>query len=223
MTHVDVRGLILERPGRAPGPPILAGIDLSVAPGEFVALEGSSGAGKTSLLACLAGLDRPTRGLVAHDGVELRSLTRRRLALLRAHRVGLVLQRDNVFSALSVSENVELPARIRGGSLTRGQIGDALDAVGLRGRARDRPAQLSGGERQRVAIARCIASSARLILADEPTESLDRVNANLVVRLLLDQAALGRTVVMVTHDAEAAAAAGRRVRLEHGRLVSDLR
>ncbi|MBF4579506.1 ABC transporter ATP-binding protein [Frigoribacterium sp. VKM Ac-2530] len=223
MTQIDVRSIEMLRQTGGQQTRILAGVDLSVSPGEFVALEGPSGAGKTSLLSCLAGLDRPTRGVVALDGVDLRTLSPRRLADLRSHSVGLIQQHDNVFSSLSVAENVELPARIRRGRLTRSEIGAALDAVGLRDRAKARPAELSGGERQRVAVARCIANRARLILADEPTESLDRANARQVIALLRDQAARGCTVVMVTHDGEAAAAASRRVRLEQGQIVSDLR
>jgi len=222
MTRIDLRDVVVTHPDRR-RPPILAGIDLTVLPGEFVALEGASGAGKTTLLACLAGLDRPSRGLVALDGVDLRSLSPRRLAALRSHGVGLVLQRDNVLSALSVAENVGLPARIRGRPLPDTQVLEALQAVGLADRAEARPAQLSGGERQRVAVARCLASRVPLILADEPTEALDRHGAGIVVDLLRHQAERGCTVVMVTHDADAAARAHRRVLLERGMIRSDRR
>lgn len=198
---------------------VLRGVDLEVRAGEVVAVLGPSGSGKTTLLHLLAGLDRPTGGEVWWGDVPVHARPPRALAEVRAQRVGLVFQDPHLLSELDALANVTLPGRIRGRpSRERGE--ELLAAVGLAERARARPATLSGGERQRVAVARALYADPPLVLADEPTGSLDRANARAVFDLLVRLAReRGRAVVMVTHDEGLVHDLDARYRLEDGRLV----
>ena len=197
---------------------VLAGVDLRVDRGEVAAVLGPSGSGKTTLLHLLAGLDRPTSGEIWWEDLAVHGRPPRSLAETRATRVGLVFQDPHLLPELTALANVTLPGRIRGrADGTRGR--ELLAAVGLADRAHARPATLSGGERQRVAVARALYADPPLILADEPTGSLDRANARgvfeLLVRLARDR---GRAVVMVTHDEGLVADVDARYGLLDGRL-----
>lgn len=202
--------------------PVLRELDLTVGAGEFVALMGPSGSGKTTLLNLIAGIDRPTTGSLRVAGQELAKLSRNKLAAWRARHVGYIFQLYNLIPVLTAYENVELPLLLlplsRSERKKRVQV--ALEAVGLLDRYDHYPRQLSGGQEQRVAIARAIVADPTLIVADEPTGDLDAETAAatlVLLKRLNDE--LGKTFVMVTHDAKAAAAAKRLVRLEKGRLV----
>jgi putative ABC transport system ATP-binding protein len=201
----------------------LDALDLDVARGEFVALMGPSGSGKTTLLNLIGGIDRPTAGTLAVDGVAIGGLSRSRLADWRAANVGFIFQLYHLVPVLTAYENVELPLLLQplGRRERHRRVSAALGLVGLADRSDHLPRQLSGGQEQRVAIARAIAADPPLLLADEPTGDLDRESAAQVMDLLGElHASHGKTIVMVTHDARTAARAGRTVHLEKGRLVS---
>lgn len=204
--------------------PVVAvhGVDLDVEPGEFVAIEGPSGSGKTTLLGLMAGLEAPDSGTVELLGHDLARLGAAERARLRASGVGIVLQSYGLLPELPVAENVGLPLALAGAdpATRRRRASEALEAVGL-GHALDaRVDELSGGERQRVGVARAVAAGPAVILADEPTGSLDEANAASVLALLVEQArAHRRSLVLVTHDPASAALADRRLRMRDGRLV----
>lgn len=199
--------------------PVLHGVSLSVEGGEVVAVTGPSGSGKSTLLHLLGGLDTPQAGEVWWAGERVDNLSTQARALRRAGRVGLVFQHHYLLEDLTVLQNVLVPAL-----LTR-QDGQAraralLERVGLAGREGSLPGVLSGGERQRVAVARALATRPAVILADEPTGSLDRANAEVIATLLLDLAREdGAGVLLVTHDERLAAQAGRALHLLDGRIV----
>ncbi len=203
----------------------LDALDLTVDPGEFVAILGPSGSGKTTLLQLLGALDRPTSGTVRFEGRPLEGLGEGDLAGLRLAAIGFVFQQFNLIPTLTAGENVDAalaPRRIAR-ARRRSAVVERRPAVGLEARAAHLPAQLSGGEQQRVAIARALAGSPRVVvLADEPTGNLDTTSGELVIDLL---GALHRdlaiTLVLVTHDEWVAERANRVLRLPDGRLVGD--
>jgi putative ABC transport system ATP-binding protein len=198
-------------------------VDLRVAAGELVAVMGPSGSGKTTLLNCLSGLDALDGGRVLLDGTDLHRMPDAARTRLRATAMGFVFQQFNLIGVLSAVENVELPllfGGVRAGAARRRAV-DLLDRVGLGHRTGHRPNQLSGGEQQRVTIARALAPGPRLIWADEPTGALDSDAARVVVDLLAEVNDDGVTVLVVTHDAEVAAAAPRLVRMRDGAIVHD--
>ncbi len=201
----------------------LRGVDLVVGPGEVVAVAGPSGSGKSTLLNLLGTLDRPDRGRVSIDGVDVATLSERGRTLLRRRRLGFVFQAFNLVPVLSALENVEYPLLIDGvpGRERRQRASVMLDAVGLAGRAHHRPDQLSGGERQRVAIARALVHWPGLVLADEPTGNLDSAAAAAVVGLLERLVAeVGASVVLASHDEAVIGRAHRRVVLRDGRVAA---
>jgi lipoprotein-releasing system ATP-binding protein len=196
---------------------VLRGVDLAVAPGEVVAVLGPSGSGKSTLLHLLAGLDRADAGRVYWDDVPVEP-NAPGLAASRAAHVGLVFQHHYLLAELDVLENVTLPGRIVGRRV-EAEAHDLLSAMGLGSRARASLRAMSGGERQRVAVARALVLGPRVVLADEPTGSLDRANARAVYAVLRDAVrARGAALVIVTHDEALVADADRHVRLEEGRL-----
>jgi putative ABC transport system ATP-binding protein len=200
------------------------GIDLAVRQGEFVAITGASGSGKSTLLHMLGGITRPSSGRVLLEGVDLASLDDDALAVVRRRRIGFVFQRYNLLPELSLAENVALPLVLDGASEARADEAAlaALETVGMGHRARHRPDELSGGEQQRGAIARALVAKPAIVLADEPTGALDSVNSKRVVELLGALVAdRGQTVILVTHDAGVAAAAGRTIRISDGLVASD--
>jgi putative ABC transport system ATP-binding protein len=197
-------------------------VTLTVQQGEFLAIHGPSGSGKSTLLNLLGCLDRPTTGQVFVDGVDTWTLRDAALSRLRNRTVGFVFQAFNLISGLSVMENVELPLVYAGvrARKRRAMTLRALDRVDMRHRA-DHPAGLlSGGEQQRAAIARALVNDPRVILADEPTGSIDSANAVQVLQLLRDLHSAGRTIVVVTHDARVARAAERVVPLVDGTITT---
>jgi lipoprotein-releasing system ATP-binding protein len=198
---------------------VLDGVDLDVRAGETWAIQGPSGSGKSTLLHLLAGLDRPTAGEVWWGDLAVHGLPTEAAARARAGRVGLVFQQHHLLADLTALENVTLPGRVRGRvDPARGRA--LLDAVGVGARSAARPRTLSGGERLRVAVARALYARPRVLLADEPTGSLDHASADAVVEALLRAAAAdGAAVVLVTHDESVAARAQRRAFLADGRLV----
>ena len=205
--------------------PVLRDLNLTVGAGEFLALMGPSGSGKTTLLNLIAGIDRPTFGLIRVGGQDLAKLSRNRLAAWRATHVGYIFQLYNLIPVLTAFENVELPLLLLPLSRTerRRRVQVALDAVGLLDRYDHYPRQLSGGQEQRVAIARAIVADPTILVADEPTGDLDAETASTTLTLLrrLNEE-MGKTMVMVTHDPRAASSARRLVHLEKGRLVDDV-
>jgi putative ABC transport system ATP-binding protein len=211
-------------PGRDGGAPVpvLRGISLAVAPGELVAVVGPSGSGKSTLLYCLSGLEVPTSGRVVVAGTDLASLRGTRAARFRREHIGFVFQSYNLLPALSVRENVGLPARLAGHPVSRDAIDAALELVGLAGLGSAAPSTLSGGQQQRVAIARVLLAEPPVVFADEPTGALDAVSGDQVLTELRNLAGRGRSVVMVTHDLEAATRADRVLVLRDGALHAEL-
>jgi putative ABC transport system ATP-binding protein len=204
---------------------VLRDLNLSVGQGEFLALMGPSGSGKTTLLNLIAGIDRPTGGVIRVGGQDLSQLSRNKLAAWRAQHVGYIFQLYNLIPVLTAFENVELPLLLLPLSRAdrRKRVEIALGAVGLLDRYDHYPRQLSGGQEQRVAIARAIVADPTIIVADEPTGDLDSEMADATLNLLTHlNEQLGKTLVMVTHDPRAASVAKRLVKLEKGRLVDDV-
>lgn len=199
---------------------VLRGVTLGINPGEKVFLCGASGAGKTSLLYTLAGLEEPNQGEVLIDGQSLYRLRRREQARLRNLKMGYVFQNYSLLPELTAQENVLVPAMIRGAA-SREKAGHLLDHVGLGDRLNHLPAELSGGEQQRVAIARALMNDPEVIFADEPTGNLDsKTGAEVMEQLLTAVTEHHRTLLVVTHDAELSRTGDRRLDLADGRLVS---
>lgn len=203
----------------------LRGVDFIVQPGEFVAIMGPSGSGKSSLLHLLGGLDESSGGEVQLAGRKLAELNDDQLTLLRRRQIGFVFQFLNLLPTLSAAENVALPLLLDGmrGSQAAAEAGALLEIVGLSDRANHRPDQLSGGQQQRVALARALVTRPALVLADEPTGNLDRSSGAEMLALMraaCDQR--GQTIVIVTHDPLVAAQADRVVFLQDGELVHEL-
>jgi putative ABC transport system ATP-binding protein len=200
---------------------ILREIDLEVTRGEAVAVVGASGSGKSTLLAILAGLDTPTSGAVHIDGVALTSLDEDARARLRAMNVGFVFQSFQLLPALTALENVMLPLELSNEEKAEALARQTLERVGLAERLHHYPKHLSGGEQQRVALARAFVVRPKLLLADEPTGSLDAESGAEVIRLLFEMnREYGTTLVMVTHDESLAARCSRIVRLAAGRILA---
>jgi putative ABC transport system ATP-binding protein len=202
----------------------LEALDLDVAKGEFLALMGPSGSGKTTLLNLLSGIDLPTSGSLLIAGTELSKLSRRDLTKWRANHVGYIFQLYHLVPVLTAFENVELPLLLSPISKKErhARVETALSLVGLADRMHHTPAELSGGQEQRVAIARAVVADPPLLVADEPTGDLDRESAVRILDLIRQLARdYGKTIVMVTHDAKAAAAADRTLHLEKGQLLEN--
>jgi putative ABC transport system ATP-binding protein len=200
----------------------LAELDLDVERGDFLALMGPSGSGKTTLLNLIAGIDKPTAGSLNIDGHDLGTMSRGQLAAWRSDYIGYIFQLYNLVPTLTAYENVELPLLLH--ELTRTEryrkVALALDLVGIADRHDHFPRQLSGGQEQRVAIARAIVTDPKILVADEPTGDLDASNAKSIMALLTRlNEELGKTLVMVTHDAHCAEYARQTLHLEKGRLV----
>jgi putative ABC transport system ATP-binding protein len=203
----------------------LRGVDLRVGDGEFLAIMGPSGSGKSTLLHILGGLDRPTAGSVALHGRRYDDLPDKELTRLRGEVFGFVFQFFNLLPTLTAAENVVLPALVAGERPTAhaARVSELLGLVGLADRAEHVPSQLSGGEQQRVAIARALLRRPQVLLADEPTGNLDSTSGRAVLDLLRTLVDGGQTVVMVTHDAGAAALADRVVFVRDGLIVREVR
>jgi len=202
---------------------VLHNLDLQIPAGDFIAIMGPSGSGKTTLLNLLGGLDKPTAGTVEVGGSLLSSMSNSQLSHWRSTNIGFIFQFYNLLPVLSAQKNVELPLLLTSfGSNERAKrAAIALDIVGLGDRARHYPRELSGGQEQRVAIARAIVSDPSLLLCDEPTGDLDRETADEILKLLqILNREHGKTIVMVTHDAQAAEYANRKLHCDKGTLES---
>jgi putative ABC transport system ATP-binding protein len=200
---------------------VLRGLSLELPRGETTSLIGVSGSGKTTLLSLLAGLLRPESGTVTFDGRALHDLDDTGRALLRARRIGVVLQSGNLIPFLTAEENVALAIELGGGPRPRARARELLDEVGLAARADHEPRRMSGGEAQRVSVAMALANDPELLLADEVTGQLDSANAGRVMEVILGAwRDRGLTVLFVTHDGELAARAQHRLRLHDGAVVA---
>ena len=203
----------------------VAGITLTIPAGEFLALLGSSGSGKSTFLSMLAGLDRPTSGAIHVGDKNLAELSPENLALYRRETVGMVFQSFNLLPRMTLEENVELPLRLSEVSRSdrAARVQEALNRVRLGPRSKHRPSELSGGEQQRGALARALVNRPSILFADEPTGNLDSVNGEQILLLLKEfQTTLGMTIVMVTHERPLAERfANRIVTLSDGKLISD--
>ena len=202
----------------------LSGVHLDIARGEYVAMSGPSGCGKSTLLSILGLLDTPTDGTYTLNGKEVAGLNFAERSRIRNQEIGFIFQSFNLIGDLSVFENVELPLTYRSGlnaAERKRRVVEALERVNMAHRLRHYPAQLSGGQQQRVAVARALAGSPSILLADEPTGNLDSKNGDAVMRLLADLHGEGATICMVTHDPRFAAHADRQVHLFDGKVVAE--
>lgn len=199
----------------------LTDVSLHIAPGEFVAITGASGSGKTTLMNILGCLDNATSGEYFLDGEEVSRFRPSRQAMVRNRKIAFIFQGFNLLPALTAAENTALPLIYRGmnkrEALERAET--ALMQVGLSMRSGHKPSELSGGQQQRVAVARAIAADAPVILADEPCGSLDSRSGNRIMELLHDENSHGKTIVLITHDRNAAATAQRKIEVADGRIV----
>ncbi|MBL9215562.1 MAG: ABC transporter ATP-binding protein [Opitutaceae bacterium] len=201
----------------------LSGIHLDIRKGEYVSIAGPSGCGKSTLLSILGLLDTPTEGTYVLNGRPVQGLTLPERARIRNREIGFIFQSFNLIGDLTVYENVELPLTYRGmpNSERKQRVTEALEKVGMGHRAKHLPSQLSGGQQQRVAVARALAGSPAVLLADEPTGNLDSKNGDAVMELLHSLHRAGSTIVMVTHDTRFARHAERTIHVFDGRVVDE--
>ena len=197
----------------------LDGISLSIQSGEFLAIVGSSGSGKSALLHMLGGLDNPTSGRVVVDGQDISKMSKDELTIFRRRKIGFVFQNYNLLPLMNVYENIILPIKLDGIQPDREYVGQIIAMLGLKEKKYAMPNQLSGGQQQRVALARALAAKPAIILADEPTGNLDSRTSQDVLGLIKTTGRrFGQTIVMITHNEEIAQMAGRIIRLEDGKI-----
>lgn len=202
----------------------LRGIDLKIMPNEFVSIVGPSGSGKSTLLGLIGGLDTPTRGTVAIDGIDISRMSEDRLTEIRNEKIGFIFQFFNLIPTLTALENVMLPIQFARKPQFKAdkRAKELLELLGLQDRMNHRPSELSGGQQQRVAIARALANDPPLLLADEPTGNLDQESGELVLKTLREiRTQSHSTIVIVTHDPELAKQTERVLTLVDGKLISD--
>jgi putative ABC transport system ATP-binding protein len=220
---IVVRGLTKQYRRGGESVRALAGVDLEIAPGSFIAVMDPSGSGKSTLLNVLTGVDRPSTGEVWLEDRRLDRLSEAQLAILRRERIGLIFQAFNLLNSMSALENVMLPALLAGSSprAARKRANALLNELGLQAHARALPSQLSGGQQQRVAIARALVNDPVALFADEPTGNLDAHTGQEVLQLLARLRQRGLTIVLVTHDAQVASQAQRIVVMRDGRIIDE--
>ena len=221
---IDIRDLYkIYNEGKESEVRALDGVSLQIDKGEFVAIVGQSGSGKSTMMNVLGCLDIPTYGEYFLDGNDINTLTDKQLARIRNREIGFIFQGYNLIQELDALENVTLPLIYRGVSVfdREDMAMEALAKVGMDDRAHHRPSEMSGGQQQRVAIARAIATSPPIIMADEPTGALDSKTGKHVLEILRDLYRSGTTVLLITHDDGIAATAKRVVRLSDGKIISD--
>ena len=223
MTRISAQGLTREYRNAA-GVVVRAldGVDLTIENGGLTAIVGPSGSGKSALLHCLSGLDRPDAGALKVLGSDLLTSSSAEISKLYRERIGFVFQQYNLVDSLDAFENVLLPQRLSRTRIDRRIAADWFGRLGLAGKEGHLPGQLSGGEQQRVALIRALLKQPAIIFADEPTGALDSSNGRLVLDVLVESAAQGTSVVMVTHDVVAASRAGTSIVLRDGRVVVTL-
>lgn len=197
----------------------LRDINLNISSGEFISIVGPSGSGKTTMLHILGCLDKPTKGIMKMDGIEVENMSEPKLVQIRRQKIGFVFQQFYLIPGLSVFENVALPLLFGRMKKERQAIESLLDLVGLSHRMYHNPNQLSGGEMQRVAIARAMINNPEVILADEPTGNLDTENSEKIFELLKSLHLTGLTIVIVTHNPDLSMRAERVIRLKDGRVL----
>ncbi|VUT25941.1 MAG: putative ABC transporter ATP-binding protein [Candidatus Methanolliviera sp. GoM_oil] len=200
----------------------LRGIDLNIEEGEFLSIMGPSGSGKSTLLNMIGCLDRPTAGMIVLDGKDLSKLGDNELAKIRRESIGFIFQQFNLIHTMNALENVALPLYFMGIDTERRmkKAKMLLERVGLKDRVYHRPSELSGGEQQRVAIARSLANDPMIILGDEPTGNVDSTAGAAIMDMLEELNSGGKTIIIVTHDAEIAKSAGRLVKMKDGRILN---
>lgn len=199
-------------------------ISFSVEKGDFVAIVGASGSGKSTLLHLLGGVDRPTKGKVFIDDVDIYAMDNDALAIFRRRQVGLIYQFYNLIPILDVEENITLPAKLDGAEVDKKHLNDLLETLGLENRKKHLPNELSGGQQQRVSIGRAIINNPALVLADEPTGNLDSKASDEIISLLKkSNEKYNQTIIVITHDLEIASSAKRIITIEDGKIISDVR
>ena len=197
-------------------------VNLEIEEGEFVAIVGASGGGKSTLLHMLGGLDIPTSGKVLINGKDIYKMSDEERSIFRRRSIGFIFQFFNLLPILNAKENIELAASLDGAEVDSKMVEELVKVLGLKERLNHFPNQLSGGEQQRVSIGRALAYKPEIILADEPTGNLDKKNSEIIIDLLkLFAKKYGITVVMITHDLNIASAADRIIKIEDGKIVSD--
>ena len=224
MELIEIRGLYkIYAEGEENEVRALDGVSLSIDYGEFVAIVGASGSGKSTMMNILGCLDIPTRGRYLLDGTPIEKRTEDELSDIRSRKISFIFQGYNLIPSLTVWQNVALPMAYQRVPLAerRQRAYDALDAMGIASRAESRPTVLSGGQQQRVAIARAIATGSPIIMADEPTGALDSKTGQQVLDILRSLHKSGTTVILITHDNGIAAKAKRVVRLQDGHIIED--
>jgi putative ABC transport system ATP-binding protein len=200
--------------------PALRGVDIEIVPGEFVSIMGPSGCGKSTMLHVIGGLAQATRGKVLLDGNDLTTMTDAARTMLRRHKVGFVFQRFNLLPTLDAYHNIILAQHIRADGFDPHRFDVVAELLGISGRLKHKPSEMSGGEQQRVAIARAIVCEPKIVLADEPTGNLDTKSSEAVLKLLASlNKDLGQTIVMITHNPEAAAYGHRILHMRDGLVV----
>ncbi|HWZ53885.1 MAG TPA: ABC transporter ATP-binding protein [Candidatus Acidoferrales bacterium] len=200
--------------------PALRGVDIEILPGEFVSIMGPSGCGKSTMLHVIGGLAQATRGRVLLDGNDLTTMSDAARTMLRRHKVGFVFQRFNLLPTLDAYHNIVLAQHIRADGFDPHRFEVVAELLGISGRLKHKPSELSGGEQQRVAIARAIVCEPKIVLADEPTGNLDTRSSEAVLKLLSSlNKDLGQTIVMITHNPEAAAYGHRILHMRDGLVV----
>ena len=222
---VEIKNLVKTYTRGDQDVPVLRDISLNILRGDFISLMGPSGSGKSTLLNLIAGIDKPTAGILRIDGEDISQLSEGDLADWRASNIGFIFQFYNLMPVLTAYENVELPLLLTNLNKTqrRERIHLTLGMVGLMDRMDHYPNELSGGQQQRVAIARAVVTDPTILVCDEPTGDLDKQSATDVLNMLKElNSTLGKTIIMVTHDGHAAEAAKRMVHLEKGELIGEV-